>query len=407
MHADLGPPAAEPITGPVAVIGAGTMGAGIAQVALEAGHEVRLQDVSPEALLRALERIREGLFRRAARRVPEEGERGGWVVEHLARIRTFDTAADVEAAVTDAALVVEAALEDRALKRDLFTRLDRAAPPRTPIASNTSALKIHDLAMATYRPERVLGLHFFNPAPLMALVEVVSHPTTDRELAAASAATVAAWGKTPVACRDSPGFIVNRVNRPYTLEALRLLRAGAGTVESIDAALTDAGYPLGPFALMDLVGLDVNLATARNLFEAFDRAPRFRPSPIQESLVEAGHLGRKSGEGFYRHDASGRPIGVAPRFSGSPGPGSLDAGSIAERVILAVVNEAYRALGDRVATAADIDLALRLGANHPFGPFEWASETGLAEVAVMLDALTPEDVDTFRPAIALLRAAAG
>ena len=391
----------------MAVIGAGAMGAGIAQVALEGGHEVRLQDVSPEATLRALERIRDGLFRRSAKRIPDEGERGAWVVERLGRIRTFDTADDVEEAASGAALVIEAALEEKALKRELFTRLDRAAPPRTPLATNTSALKVRDLAMATYRPERVLGLHFFNPAPLMALVEVVSHPTTDRALAAASAATVAAWGKTPVACADSPGFIVNRVNRPYTLEALRLLRAGAGTVESIDAALTEAGYPLGPFALMDLVGLDINLATARNLFEAFDRAPRFRPSPIQESLVAAGHLGRKTGEGFYRHDADGRPTGVAAQFARAPGPAALDAATIAERVILAVVNEAYRALGEKVASADDIDLALRLGANHPFGPFEWAAETGVAEVAVMLDALTPEDADTFRPAIALLRAAAG
>lgn len=383
------------------------MGAGIAQVALEAGHEVRLQDVSPEATLHALERIRDGLFRRATKLVADEANRDPWVLERLARVRTFDTADDVEEAVTDAALVIEAALEEKDLKRALFKRLDRGAPPRTPIATNTSALRVHDLAMATYRPERVLGLHFFNPAPLMALVEVVLHATTDRVLAATAAATVARWGKTPVACSDSPGFIVNRVNRPFTLEALRLLRSGAGTVESIDAALTDAGYPLGPFALMDLVGLDINLATARNLFEAFDRAPRFRPSPIQESLVESGRLGRKTGEGFYRHDADGRPLAVAPRFADSPGRGALDASTIAERVILAIVNEAYRALGEKVASASDIDIALKLGANHPFGPFEWAAETGLAEVAVMLDALTPEDPDTFRPAIALLRAAAG
>ena len=396
-----------PILGPAAVIGAGTMGAGIAQVALEAGHEVRLQDVSPEAMVRALERIRDGLFRRAARRGIDEADRGAWVVDHLARLQTLDGAEDLEAAAGDAALVIEAALEDRALKRDLFTRLDRAAPPRTPLATNTSALRVHDLAMATRRPERVLGLHFFNPAPVMSLVEVVSHATTDPLLAGAAAATMAAWGKTPVACSDAPGFIVNRVNRPYTLEPLRLLRAGAGTVESIDAALRDAGFPMGPFELMDLVGLDINLATARNLFEAFDRPPRLRPSPIQESLVSAGHLGRKTGEGFYRYDAAGRPMAVSARFAGAPGSAALDAATIAERTVLAVVNEAYRAIGEKVATAADIELALRLGANHPFGPFEWAAQTGLAEVAVMLDALTPEDADTFRPAIALLRAAAG
>jgi 3-hydroxybutyryl-CoA dehydrogenase len=384
------------------------MGAGIAQVALEAGHEVRLQDVSPEALVRALERIREGLFRRAARRAIAEPDRGAWVVEQLARLKTLDTADDLDVAVADASLVIEAALEDKALKRDLFARMDRAAPPRTPLATNTSALRVRDLAMATYRPERVLGLHFFNPAPVMALVEVVSHATTDPAVAAAAAATVTAWGKTPVACSDSPGFIVNRVNRPFTLEPLRLLRAGAGTIETIDRAMVEAGFPMGPFALMDLIGIDVNLAAARGLFEGFGRPPRFRPSPIQEELVAAGRLGRKTGEGFYRY-ADGQAIAPAPRFGATAGGGHRQAHlgpeAIAERVILAIVNEAHRALGEEVASEADIDRAMQLGANHPFGPFEWARRTGIHEVIVMLDALTDEDPDTFRPALSLIRQA--
>jgi 3-hydroxybutyryl-CoA dehydrogenase len=393
-----------PIGGPVAVIGTGTMGAGIAQVALEAGHEVRLSDVAPEALVRAVTRIREGLRRRAAATGVGEPDRDAWSAARMARLEATES---LEAAADEAALVIEAAVEDRAVKRDLFARLDRIAPPKTPLATNTSAIRVRDLAMATRRPERVMGLHFFNPAPLMRLVEVISHPTTDPALAELAAATMAAWGKTPVGCSDAPGFIVNRVIRPFSLEPLRLLRAGAGTIASIDAALRAAGYPMGPFELIDLVGVDVNLATARNLFEAFERAPRFRPSPIQEELIRAGHLGRKTGEGFYRYAADGRALDPAPRFAASPGPAALDPETIAERTILAIVNEAYRALGERVASAEAIDLALRLGANHPFGPFEWARNAGLAEVAIMLDALTPEDADTFRPAIALLRAAAG
>jgi 3-hydroxybutyryl-CoA dehydrogenase len=203
---------------------------------------------------------------------------------------------------------------------------------------------------------------------------------------------------------------VNRVNRPFTLEPLRLLRSGAGSIEAIDAALVAAGFPMGPFALMDLIGIDVNLAAARGLFEAFGRPPRFRPSPIQEELVAAGRLGRKSGEGFYRY-VDGRSTGPAPRFAsearggGGGGQTPLDPDAIAERTILAIVNEAYRAMGDGVASEADIDRAMRLGASHPFGPFEWARRSGVHEVVVMLDALSDEDADTFRPTLSLLKEA--
>jgi 3-hydroxybutyryl-CoA dehydrogenase len=238
---------------------------------------------------------------------------------------------------------------------------------------------------------------------------VVAHASTDAAVVARASRLVEAWGRTAVQSADSPGFIVNRVNRPFTLEPLRLLRAGAGTVESIDAALVAAGFPMGPFALMDLIGIDVNLAAARGLFEASGRPPRFRPSPIQEELVAAGRLGRKTGEGFYRYE-DGRGVGPAARFAGRADasgrrPAHLDGASLAERVILAIVNEAYRAFGDEVATADDIDRAMRLGANHPFGPFAWAERAGLHEVVVMLDALSDEDADTFRPALPLLRQA--
>lgn len=405
-------PDPPPISGPVAVIGAGTMGAGIAQVALEAGHVVRLRDVDPAGLVRAHARIRDGLGRRAASSgIEGDSARMAWVDERLASLTLADGPDGLERAVDGADLVIEAAIEDLALKQELFARIDRLVDDSAILATNTSALGVHDLAMATRRPERVLGLHFFNPAPVMRLVEVVSHATTRPDLASVAAATMSGWAKTPVACADHPGFIVNRINRPFTLEPLRLLAAGAGTVESIDAAVADAGFPMGPFALMDLVGLDVNLATARNLFAAFGKPPRFRPSPIQESLVDAAHLGRKTGRGFYRYDADGRTLGPSPGFATRDpegGPGSaMDAAAIAERVILAVVAEAWRALGEGVATADDIDLALRLGANHPFGPMAWSREAGLAEVALTLDALAREDDDTFRPAVALLRAAAG
>jgi 3-hydroxybutyryl-CoA dehydrogenase len=384
----------------VAVVGAGTMGTGIAQVALEGGWGVRLYDPAPGAVERARERIRTGLVRRATKAGEAEPER--WSDARLTGLRS---ATELPAAVQGAQLVIEAAVEDLELKRRLFAELDEHASPDAILATNTSALSVTSIAEATGRPERVVGLHFFNPAAVLPLVEVVGGRRSADWAVEQAARVVEGWGKTAIRVADSPGFIVNRVNRPFTLEPLRLLRAGAGTIEIIDGALVEAGFPMGPFALMDLIGIDVNLAAARGLFEASGRPPRFRPSPLQEELVSAGRLGRKSGEGFYRYDG-GRPLGPATRFAGRDGQAArmhLDAAAIAERVILAIVNEAYRALGDRVASEADIDRAMQLGANHPFGPFEWARRTGLHEVVVMLDALSDEDADTFRPALPLLR----
>ena len=387
----------------VAVIGAGTMGAGIAQVALEGGWRVALHDPLPGATDRALERIRQGVARRAEKAGVADPAKMA-----AERLLALTVVTDVATALDGANLAIEAVLEEIDLKRRLFAELDDAAAPDAILATNTSALSVSKIAEATARPERVVGLHFFNPAPVLPLVEVVAGRATAAWAVERAAGIVEGWGKTPIRVADSPGFIVNRVNRPFTLEPLRLLRAGMASIEAIDAAITAAGFPMGPFALMDLIGIDVNLAAARGLFEASGRPPRLRPSPIQEELVAAGRLGRKSGEGFYRY-AEGRAVGPAPRFAAGAGGhragASADGEAIAERVILAIVNEAYRAFGDRVATQDDIDRAMQLGANHPFGPFEWARRTGVHEVAVMLDGLSDEDSDTFRPALPLLREA--
>jgi 3-hydroxybutyryl-CoA dehydrogenase len=388
----------------VAVVGAGTMGAGIAQVALEGGWRVRLHDAAPGATDRAIERIRQGLTRRAEKAGEADPARVA-----TRRLLDLDVVQGVADAAAGAHLAIEAVIEELEAKRRLFTELDDAADPDAVLATNTSALSVTSIAEAATRPDRVVGLHFFNPAPVLPLVEVVAGRRSASWAVERAAGIVEGWGKTPIRVTDAPGFIVNRVNRPFTLEPLRLLRAGAGTVESIDAALVAAGFPMGPFALMDLIGIDVNLAAARGLFEASGRPPRFRPSPIQEELVAAGRLGRKTREGFYRYE-DGRGVGPAARFAGRADvsgrrPTHLDAASLAERVILAIVNEAYRAFGDEVATADDIDRAMRLGANHPFGPFAWAEGAGLHEVVVMLDGLSDEDADTFRPALPLLRQA--
>jgi 3-hydroxybutyryl-CoA dehydrogenase len=391
----------EPLAA-IGIVGAGTMGAGIAQVALEAGHVVRIIDADPSAIEPARARIVEGLGRRA--RKANVDDASAWAA---ARIGRLDASSDLSELARASDVVIEAAIEDLAVKQTIFRRLNGAARPTTILATNTSALSVGAIASAVGHSERVLGLHFFNPAPLMRLVEVASAPATDPDVAEQAVALVERWGKTAVRCLDRPGFIVNRVNRPFTLEALRILRAGGGTIMAIDEAVTAAGFPMGPFGFMDLVGLDVNLAAATALYDALDRPARLRPSPIQEELVAAGSLGRKTGAGFYRYDDAGRARGPTDRFA-SPVLGSpLAPEEIEERIVLAIVNEAYRALGESVASPADIDLAMRLGANHPIGPIEWSERLGLTEVAASLDALAGEDDDAFRPALALLRAATG
>ena len=362
----------------IGVVGAGTMGAGIAQVALEAGHEVVLYDVDEAALARGVERVRTGLGRRAAKLELDADSIDDWVEGRLANLRMALT---LDAVASAADVAIEAAVEDLDLKRTIFGVLDREAPSDALLATNTSALSVGAIATATNRPDHVLGLHFFNPAPLMPLVEVVRAPGTDGDSVERAVALMERWGKTPVVVTDAPGFIVNRVNRPFTLEALAMLEAGEASITEIDTAMRSAGYPMGPFELMDLTGIDVNLAAARGIHAGFlargdPLADRFRPSVLQERQVEAGRLGRKTGSGFYTYDAG---VAVEPAASESLDPGIRD--RIVERIEVAIANEAYRARDDGVAPADDIDRAMRLGAGHPLGPFErWAERGGALEL---------------------------
>jgi 3-hydroxybutyryl-CoA dehydrogenase len=349
----------------VGVVGAGVMGAGIAQVALEAGHEVVLHDVDEGAIETARVRVRDGLVRRASRLDLDADSIDDWVAGRTARLR--DTVL-LDALAGEADLVVEAAIEDLAAKGAIFRSLGASAGPETILATNTSALSVAAIAAETDRPGRVLGLHFFNPVPLMPLVEVVVAPDTEPGVADRAEAAMRDWGKTPVRCRDTPGFIVNRVNRPFTLEALRMLEAGESSVEAIDAAMREAGFPMGPFELMDLTGIDVTLATSRAIWAGLGRPDRLRPSPIQERLVADDRVGRKAGAGFYRYE-DGRRAGIRSEFEGSAAAGPGAAG-IAARITGAIDAEAALALTDGVASETDIDLALRLGAGHPEGPFE-------------------------------------
>ncbi len=388
----------------IALIGAGTMGSGIAQLALEHDHPVRLIDLDPAARQLARATIEERLARRLARRGLTGAELDRTLAETLERLVLGD---DPDEAA-GAPVVIETIVEVLAAKQALFGRLDQIAPGDTILATNTSALSVETIAAAAVRhPGRVVGLHFFNPAPVMPLVEVIACPGTEPSVVAGAAALVAGWGRTPIRSADRPGFVVNRINRAFTIQALRQLEAGQAGIARIDAAVRAAGFPLGPFELMDLVGIDVNLAAATGIWEGFGRAGRFRPSPIQERLVAAGRFGRKAGQGFYRYDSAGGPLGPAVDFQSAAGQdGPLANAAIVERIRLAIVNEAFRALEEGVTSdEATIDLALRLGAGHPEGPFEWADERGRPEVLARLVSLAADDPDTFDPATSLRRSA--
>lgn len=285
----------------VAVIGAGTMGNGIAHVAARAGHAVVLYDISVEAA----ERGRSAIAKDLAFLVGKQRLSQADADAILARVRTT---ASLEA-VRSSGLVIEAIVEDRDTKRRLFAELEALLADTAIIASNTSSFSITDLAAGLQHPERVVGLHFFNPAPRMALVEVVDGLQTDPKVAEAVIATSRAWGKTPVRTRSTPGFIVNRVARPYYGEAMRTLTEQACTPATLDAILRDSGgFAMGPCELMDLIGLDVNLAVTGSVFSALAWDRRYAPSLIQQELVRGGRLGRKSGRGFHDY----RPGAAAP-----------------------------------------------------------------------------------------------
>ncbi|MFF0213364.1 3-hydroxyacyl-CoA dehydrogenase [Streptomyces vinaceus] len=276
----------------VAVVGAGTMGQGIAQVALLAGHRVLIYDINATLAAGGVGIVQDRVDRLAAKGRLDRAD----AEDAIGRIESASALADL----ADAALVIEAVVEDPTVKRALFETLEEVVSPDALLATNTSSLSVTELAAGLAHPGRFLGLHFFNPAPLLPLVEVVSGFATDPAAAERAYATVLGWGKTPVRCADTPGFIVNRIARPFYAEAFAVYEERGADPATIDAVLRESGgFKMGPFQLTDLIGQDVNEAVTRSVWESFFRSPKFTPSLAQRRLVQSGRLGRKSGHGWF------------------------------------------------------------------------------------------------------------
>ncbi|WP_095155054.1 3-hydroxyacyl-CoA dehydrogenase PaaH [Pseudomonas sp. Irchel 3E13] len=487
---------------PVAVIGAGAMGAGIAQVAASAGHRVWLYDNRPGAAAQAID----GIARQLAKRV----DNGKLAASARDACLAALVPADSLERLADAGLVIEAIVENLEVKQALLHQLESLCAPDCILASNTSSISITRLGAGMRRPERLVGMHFFNPAPVMALVEVIKGLATDPNVAARVLATALAWGKQPVLARSTPGFIVNRVARPFYAESLRLLQEGAADCASLDALLREAGgFAMGAFELTDLIGHDVNYAVTCSVFDAYYQDMRFQPSQIQKELVDAGHFGRKSGRGFYDYrEGAVRPSAaslISPAktpavivegdagllqpllerlsehgvsISRRAGRGLLRVGGatlalsdgrlasqraaddgLTELVLLdlaldyrrctrvgiswtngtsthavdqvaallnaagiavtplrdspalcvlrtvaMLANEAADALLQGVASAADIDLAMRAGVNYPRGPLAWADQLGADTLVSVLDHLQAAyGEERYRPSLQLRR----
>lgn len=455
----------------VAVIGGGTMGAGIVEVAASAGHSVLLYDISADAITRAIDGI--------AQRLDSRVSRGKLRAEQAQTLLARITPAAELNQLADAQLVIEAASERMEIKQALFSQLAEICSPSTLLTSNTSSISITAIAEGIKHPERVAGLHFFNPAPVMKLVEVVSGLATSAEVIEQLCQCVSDWGKQPVRCRSTPGFIVNRVARPYYAEAWRALEEQVATPEVIDAALRDGGgFPMGPLALTDLIGQDVNFAVTCSVFNAFWQDRRFLPSLLQQELAIAGRLGKKSGHGVYRWPAENqsevalaavsaasaakrirrdvvteldevllletagetalalsvqhnRPVVVYDYTAGdtvvlasaATNPQSATdkavyffqqqgkkvlriadyPGLLVWRTVAMLANEALDAVQKGVASAEDIDTAMRLGVNYPHGPITWGETLGWGRVLRLLENLQQHyGEERYRPS-ALLR----
>ncbi|HEV8410421.1 MAG TPA: 3-hydroxyacyl-CoA dehydrogenase NAD-binding domain-containing protein [Gemmatimonadaceae bacterium] len=379
----------------VGVVGAGAMGAGIAQIAAAAGHRVVISDSKAGASAKA----RDAMTASLAKLVEKGKMTGAAKDELLGRISFVDALLARDLSIyKECGVVIEAVVEDLGVKRALFAALGGVVAPAAILATNTSSLSIASLASAPVNPERVVGIHFFNPAPVMPLVEIVPALSTSEVVTTAARALVDSWGKTTVLATDTPGFIVNRIARPFYGESLRLLEEGIADCATIDWAMKQVGgFRMGPFELMDFIGNDVNYAVSSSVFEGMFFDPRYKPALTQRRLVESGRLGRKTKSGYYDYrDGAVMPAPVEDAALGE---------RISDRVIAMLMNEAVDALYLRIASAADIDTAMTKGVNYPQGLLAWCDAIGPAKILRKIDELHAEyGEDRYRASVLLRRA---
>ncbi|HRP03128.1 MAG TPA: 3-hydroxyacyl-CoA dehydrogenase NAD-binding domain-containing protein [Candidatus Kapabacteria bacterium] len=355
----------------IGVLGSGSMGTGIAQIASTSGHDVIIYDNNIEQLKKSKESLHSVM-----RMLSDKGKIDSEEAESiLSRFQFTDNLNEL----SKCGLIIEAIIEDLDCKRRLFSQLDEIVKEDCFLATNTSSLPVVAVAGGSRRPERVIGLHFFNPAPLMKLVEIVPAITTDKNIAELCYNLMKEWGKTPVFAKDTPGFIVNKVARPYYGEALRIYDEGIADFATIDYAMETIGnFKMGPFKLMDLIGNDINYKVTETVFKEFYYDQRYKPSITQRRYVEAGWYGRKCNKGFYDYNSTEKP---------EPNEHKELLNSIFNRIIAMLINEAADTLMMGIASKEDIDLAVRLGVNYPKGLLEWANEIGIEKIANTLHKL--------------------
>jgi 3-hydroxybutyryl-CoA dehydrogenase len=359
----------------IGIIGSGTMGAGIAQVAAQAGNNVVVIDTNETVLNKAKHSLQNTLSK-----LTEKGKLSAEKAASIFSLISWELSINT---LNESDLVIEAIVERLDIKQTLFAALEHIVSEQCILASNTSSLSVTSIASACNLPQRVIGIHFFNPAPVMELVEIVPALQTSQDIVAKSIAMIDSWNKKTVRTKDTPGFIVNRIARPFYSEAIRLYEEGVASIETIDHAMkVYGGFRMGPFELMDLIGHDVNYAVTETVWSSFYFDPRYTPSFTQKRLVEAKWFGRKSGRGFY--DYAETAIKYEPELH------EESAKEICWRVLVMLINEAANALFLHVASKEDIDLAMTKGVNYPKGLLHWADEKGIAACVEMLDALYEE-----------------
>ncbi|MCH2043688.1 MAG: 3-hydroxyacyl-CoA dehydrogenase NAD-binding domain-containing protein [Saprospiraceae bacterium] len=359
----------------IGVLGAGSMGRGIAQIAATFGHQVILFDNNSNAMTNALKSL-DKIFKRLIEKGRMTSEDASAILARIETPQSMEAYADCD-------LVIEAIIENLEIKRNVFQALEKIVSSDCLLATNTSSLAVAAIAASCEKADRVLGIHFFNPAPLMKLVEIIPAVQTSQASLDKARALIDSWKKVTVLAKDTPGFIVNRVARPFYGEALRILEEGIADVATIDWVMKEIlGFRMGPFTLMDYIGNDVNYVVTETVFKAFYNDPRYKPAFTQKRLAQAGFLGRKTGRGYYDY-AEGA---VAPQ----PNKDESTAEYIANRILSMLINEAADAVFWQVASKEDIDLAMTKGVNYPKGLLVWADEIGIQTCVDRLDSLYNE-----------------